>query len=179
MPTNLLNISSGVLSSSNLANATATTGDVLSGKTFYSGNEDLKTGTMTNRGAWTSSVAAGESVTIPAGYHNGSGKVTASKGSLHRKTISFWSGANSGSKTYNVVSSFGIPSNIASGLSTDNFVARTDTLNWTRDDSGANNISVHISITYSASSKVLTLTYQANYTETIYGAIYVDAFWVS
>ena len=33
-------------------------------------------GTMTNNGAWTSTIAPGASVTIPAGYHNGSGKVT-------------------------------------------------------------------------------------------------------
>ena len=61
MPTNLLNVSSGVLSSSNLANATATTGDVLSGKTFYSGNEELKTGTMISRGSSTSAVSVSTS----------------------------------------------------------------------------------------------------------------------
>ena len=61
MPTNLLNVSSGVLSSSNLANATATTGDVLSGKTFYSGDEDLKTGTMISRGSSTSAVSVSTS----------------------------------------------------------------------------------------------------------------------
>ena len=33
-------------------------------------------GTMPNNGAWTSTIAPGASVTIPAGYHNGSGKVT-------------------------------------------------------------------------------------------------------
>ena len=81
MPTNLLNVSSGVLSSSNLANATATTGDVLSGKTFYSENEDLKTGTMTNNGAWGITIAPGTSTTVPAGYHNGGGRVTASASS--------------------------------------------------------------------------------------------------
>ena len=61
--------------------ATAGTGDVLQGKTFFSGNSTRKTGTMTNRGAWTSSVEAGGSITIPAGYHNGGGKVTASASS--------------------------------------------------------------------------------------------------
>ena len=81
MPTNLLNVSSGVLSSSNLANATATTGDVLPGKTFYSGNEDLKTGTMISRGAWGATIAPGTSTSVPAGYHNGGGKVTASASS--------------------------------------------------------------------------------------------------
>jgi hypothetical protein len=53
----------------------AATSDVLTGKTFYSGGSK-KTGTMTNRGAWTSTATSNGSVTIPAGYHNGSGKVT-------------------------------------------------------------------------------------------------------
>lgn len=57
----------------------ATVGNVLSGSTFYSNSATTKqTGTMTNRGAWNGNVAPGASVTIPAGYHNGSGKVTAS-----------------------------------------------------------------------------------------------------
>ena len=34
------------------------------------------TGTMTNNGAISKTINAGESYTIPAGYHNGSGKVT-------------------------------------------------------------------------------------------------------
>ena len=37
----------------------------------------MLTGTMANRGAITSNLNAGGSYTIPAGYHNGSGKVTA------------------------------------------------------------------------------------------------------
>ena len=77
MPDKLLSPEYG-LSNSKLEECTANPSDVMNGKTFYSGDKNLKTGTMTNRGAWTSSVAAGGSVTIPAGYHNGSGKVTAS-----------------------------------------------------------------------------------------------------
>ena len=56
---------------------TAADSQVLSGQTYY--NTDAKTkrtGTMTNRGAWNGSAAMNGSVTIPAGYHNGSGKVT-------------------------------------------------------------------------------------------------------
>ena len=51
---------------------------VLVGKTYY--NTDAKTkrtGTMPNQGAKTASLNCGGSYTIPAGYHNGSGKVTA------------------------------------------------------------------------------------------------------
>lgn len=56
----------------------AGTGDVLSGKTFYSNDAKTKlAGTMTNQGAKTASINCGGSYTIPAGYHNGSGKVTA------------------------------------------------------------------------------------------------------
>ena len=58
------------------ANATET--QVLSGSTFFSGSDtDIRTGTMTNRGSVTSSLNCGGSYTIPAGYHNGSGKITA------------------------------------------------------------------------------------------------------
>ncbi len=88
MPENLLSPITG-LSESALALATAIASDVLSGKTFYAGDKDIKTGSMTNRGAWTGSVAAGSSITIPAGYHNGSGKVTASSGSVSSTSETF------------------------------------------------------------------------------------------
>lgn len=56
--------------------ATATAARVLSGYTCYV-NDSKITGTMTNQGTKTASLNAGGSYTIPAGYHNGSGKVTA------------------------------------------------------------------------------------------------------
>ena len=56
----------------------AGTGHVLSGKTFYTTNPKSKqTGTMPNQGTKNASLNCGASYTIPAGYHNGSGKVTA------------------------------------------------------------------------------------------------------
>lgn len=57
---------------------TAADSQVLAGQTYY--NTDAKTrrtGTMANQGAKTSSLNCGGSYTIPAGYHNGAGKVTA------------------------------------------------------------------------------------------------------
>lgn len=60
-----------------LINGDATAANVLSGKTFFSDSYTAKTGTMTNNGAKTASLNCGGSYTIPAGYHNGSGKVTA------------------------------------------------------------------------------------------------------
>ena len=53
-------------------------GNVLAGKTFYNNDAKTKqTGTMANRGAVSSSLNCGGSYTIPAGYHNGSGRITA------------------------------------------------------------------------------------------------------
>ena len=56
--------------------ATAADGDVLSGKTYWKDGAK-RTGTMTNQGAKTAALNAGGSYAIPAGYHNGSGRVTA------------------------------------------------------------------------------------------------------
>nr|WP_314460749.1 hypothetical protein [uncultured Clostridium sp.] len=51
---------------------------VLTGKTYYNTNpKNKRTGSMMNQGAVSQTLNAGESYTIPAGYHNGSGKVTA------------------------------------------------------------------------------------------------------
>ena len=57
---------------------TASDGEVLAGKTYYSNALKTKrTGTMANQGAKTAALNCGGSYTIPAGYHNGQGKVTA------------------------------------------------------------------------------------------------------
>ena len=132
MPDKLLSPEYG-LSNDRLQECTASPSDVISGKTFYSGDKNKKTGVMPdygyepigksctlynpgdgtrlyiylpnadtntqhyggkiirslsipidqvynaigNRGAWGATINPGESITIPAGYHNGSGKVTA------------------------------------------------------------------------------------------------------
>lgn len=55
--------------------ATSGAGDILSGKTAWVKGSKL-TGTMANKGAVTGSVNCGGTYTIPAGYHNGSGKIT-------------------------------------------------------------------------------------------------------
>lgn len=67
----------GGLSNSKLALADAGTGDVLAGKRFYAGDKAIKTGTMPNNGAVSATLAPGGSYTVPKGYHNGGGKVTA------------------------------------------------------------------------------------------------------
>ena len=61
------------------ASATGTTSadKVLAGETFSTENDTDLVGTMPNKGAVTASLNCGGSYTIPAGYHNGSGRITA------------------------------------------------------------------------------------------------------
>lgn len=55
----------------------AVAADVLSGKTFSNADGIGKTGTMPNNGAVSGTATPSQPYTIPAGYHNGSGTVTA------------------------------------------------------------------------------------------------------
>lgn len=56
---------------------TATAAQVLTGYTFTNSSSVGASGTMTNNGAVTKTLSCGGSYTIPKGYHDGSGKVTA------------------------------------------------------------------------------------------------------
>lgn len=67
----------GGLSASKLALATATEGNVLAGNKFYAGGKTIKEGKMPNRGAVDTTINPGSSYTVPAGYHNGGGRVKA------------------------------------------------------------------------------------------------------
>lgn len=53
--------------------------DVLVGKTFSSANLENAAGTMQNNGAWNCAPSGSTRVTVPKGYHNGSGYVDTSK----------------------------------------------------------------------------------------------------
>lgn len=57
---------------------TAADSQVLNGQTYYNTDAKAKrTGTMANQGAKTASLNCGGSYTIPAGFHNGDGKIMA------------------------------------------------------------------------------------------------------
>ena len=60
-----------------VTNVDAVAADVLAGKTIVTATGKEVDGTMTNNGAKTATLDAGGSYTIPAGYHNGQGKVSA------------------------------------------------------------------------------------------------------
>lgn len=60
-----------------VTNVDAIAADVLAGKIIVDASGEEIEGTMTNNGAKTAALDAGGSYTIPKGYHNGSGKVTA------------------------------------------------------------------------------------------------------
>ena len=76
---------------SSQTSGTAAASEILSGETAWVNGTKI-TGTMTNQGAKTASLNAGGSYTIPAGYHNGSGKVTAN--SLSSQTSGTAAAAN-------------------------------------------------------------------------------------
>ena len=59
-----------------IKDATAEDSNVLSGKSYYN-NNGKREGTMPNRGGMGVELAAGGSVSIPEGYHNGEGVVRA------------------------------------------------------------------------------------------------------
>lgn len=59
-----------------IKDATAEDSNVLSGKSYYN-NNGKREGTMPNRGGMSAELAAGGSVSIPEGYHNGEGVVRA------------------------------------------------------------------------------------------------------
>lgn len=66
-------------SGSNSGDCTASKAQILEGFTAITkdSNDEIISGTMTNRGAISQLLNAGSSYTIPVGYHNGSGTVTA------------------------------------------------------------------------------------------------------
>lgn len=85
--------SGGGSGSTDLSFVTATASDILEGKTGADSSGNAVNGSMINRGAWSSTKTSNGDVPIPAGFHNGSGKVTVnvstSAGALDTPSISF------------------------------------------------------------------------------------------
>ena len=73
----MANMYRSVLSGGGAAVGDATAADVLTGKTFSGAVGSGVAGTMPNNGAVSGTATPSQPYTIPAGYHNGSGVVTA------------------------------------------------------------------------------------------------------
>lgn len=72
-----VNVTPGGGSGVDSDNATASAADILSGKTAgIAGADEPVAGTMPNNGAWRGAAAMNSSITIPRGYHDGSGAVS-------------------------------------------------------------------------------------------------------
>lgn len=69
----LLNVMTGGVSKSLLEQVTAGAADILKDKVIVDKNGNPLTGTMPNNGSWDTEVGIGASVTIPKGYHDGTG----------------------------------------------------------------------------------------------------------
>lgn len=87
------------LAGGSAATGNATVGDVLATKTFSSADGVGLVGTMVNNGAVSQTLAAGQSYTIPEGYHNGSGTVTADEGIVPDDSYILNYGTSSGADT--------------------------------------------------------------------------------
>lgn len=87
--------SGGGSGSTDLSFVTATASDILEGKKGADSSGNVVNGSMTNRGAWSSTKTSNGDVSIPAGFHDGSGKVsvdvstTVASGELDTPTVSF------------------------------------------------------------------------------------------
>lgn len=85
--------SGGGSGSADLSFVTATASDILAGRTGADSSGNAVNGSMTNQGAWSTTKTSNGDVPIPAGFHNGSGKVSVnvstSDGALDTPSISF------------------------------------------------------------------------------------------
>lgn len=81
----MANMYKSTLESSLTPTGDAVNGDVLSGKTFMNSNGP-QTGSMPNNGAVSGTATPSQPYTIPEGYHNGQGVVTASGGTIKVST---------------------------------------------------------------------------------------------
>lgn len=90
----------GGLNAGKLAQATAADTDVLTGKKYYAGGKTIRKGKMPNRGSWGATLSPGGVATIPSGFHDGSGQVTA----VSLKTVTITMYTSYGDWTYTLPS---------------------------------------------------------------------------
>lgn len=157
----------GGLSRNKLAQATAADTDVLTGKKYYAGGKTIKKGTMPNRGNWGTTIAPGGAVTVPAGYHNGSGQVAVRAARLRRKVLgNLNTNRYEGpfSATFSVTDLPGWQS-----FTTDNFAFSSASVTANAQEQ---NTGFSYSLSYNQSSGIVTVTNNYSYSSTPYFQTY-------
>lgn len=153
----------GGLSNAKLAQATAADTDVLTGKKYYAGGKTIREGKMPNRGNWGTTIAPGGAVTVPAGYHNGSGQVAVRAARLKRKVLgNFHTDRYEGpfSATFSVTDLPGWQS-----FTADNFAFSSASVTANAQDQ---NTEFSYSLSYNPSSGIVTVTNNYSYSSTPY-----------
>lgn len=153
----------GGLSNAKLAQATAADTDVLTGKKYYAGGKTIREGKMPNRGNWGTTIAPGGAVTVPAGYHNGSGQVAVRAARLKRKVLgNFHTDRYEGpfSATFSVTDLPGWKS-----FTADNFAFSSASVTANAQDQ---NTGFSYSLSYNPSSGIVTVTNNYSYSGTPY-----------
>lgn len=153
----------GGLSNAKLAQATAADTDVLTGKKYYAGGKTIREGKMPNRGSWGTTIAPGGAVTVPAGYHNGSGQVAVRAARLRRKVLgNFSTNRYEGpfSATFSVKDLPGWQN-----FTTDNFAFSSASVNANAQDQ---NTMFSYSLSYNPSSGIVTVTNNYSYSSSPY-----------
>lgn len=153
----------GGLSNAKLAQATAADTDVLTGKKYYAGGKTIREGKMPNRGGWGTTIAPGGAVTVPAGYHDGSGQVAVRAARLRRKVLgNFNTNRYEGpfSATFSVTDLPGWQN-----FTTENFAFSYASVNANAQDQ---NTGFSYSLSYNPSSGIVTVTNNYSYSSTPY-----------
>lgn len=153
----------GGLSNAKLAQATAADTDVLTGRKYYAGGKTIREGKMPNRGNWGTTIAPGGAVTVPAGYHNGSGQVAVRAARLRRKVLgNFSTNRYEGpfSATFSVKDLPGWQN-----FTTDNFAFSSASVNANAQDQ---NTGFSYSLSYNPSSGIVTVTNDYSYSGSPY-----------
>lgn len=153
----------GGLSNAKLAQATAADTDVLTGKKYYAGGKTIREGKMPNRGNWGTTIAPGGAVTVPAGYHNGSGQVAVRAARLKKKVLgNFHTDRYEGpfSATFSVTDLPGWQS-----FTADNFAFSSASVTANAQDQ---NTVFSYSLSYNPSSGIVTVTNNYSYSSTPY-----------
>ena len=153
----------GGLSNAKLAQATAADTDVLTGKKYYAGGKTIREGKMPNRGNWGTTIAPGGAVTVPAGYHNGSGQVAVRAARLKRKVLgNFHTDRYEGpfSAAFSVTDLPGWQS-----FTADNFAFSSASVTANAQDQ---NTEFSYSLSYNPSSGIVTVTNNYSYSSTPY-----------